>query len=378
MAASKFVKEIEFKLVGDVKSQLQDLDQTVKSISKTVKLDQNSEQLKRFKEQVSELGLSSVFKEDSQEYQKLLAGVSDLNRKDERNKFIEDTKEKLEYLKEMGLGDTKEFKDLKSQLKSSEKEKKQEEALDNLKNKFKEAGQAVKEFGVEKLKDLGKKIQNFFKDLFMDAIKSIKEMISYNSQGLGFTREARDQQLEWGFSDSENYAVSKLAKEKNLNYEDFISGELNPKQEEYYKKMLAEYSKNYELMKSSGALEKMSESYEMFEKFKDEFKQTIMKFIVENGDTIMTVLKGLMKAALGILKFVSGLFSDGSEDDSTVSSNVSNLINQGVTNNNHTNTFTFNNTINNANKGITNQTQLSQLAGQNGRVLSRMITGRRK
>ena len=196
MAASKFVKEIEFKLVGDVKSQLQDLDQTVKSISKTVKLDQNSEQLKKFKEQVSELGLSSVFKEDSQEYQKLLAGVSDLNRKDERNKFIEDTKEKLEYLKEMGLGDTKEFKDLKSQLKSSEKEKKQEEVLDNLKNKFKEAGQAVKEFGVEKLKDLGKKIQNFFKDLFMDAIKSIKEMISYNSQGLGFTREARDQQLE--------------------------------------------------------------------------------------------------------------------------------------------------------------------------------------
>ena len=166
-----------------------------------------------------------------------------------------------------------------------------------------------------------------------------------------------------------------------MNYEDFISGELNPKQEEYYKKMLAEYSKNYELMKSSGALEKMSESYEMFEKFKDEFKQTIMKFIVENGDTIMTVLKGLMKATLGILKFVSGLFSafsDGSEDDSTVSSNVSNLINQGVTNNNHTNTFTFNNTINNANKGITNQTQLSQLAGQNGRVLSRMITGGRK
>lgn len=330
---------------------------------------------------MSELGLSSVFKEDSQEYQKLLAGVSDLNRKDERNKFIEDTKEKLEYLKEMGLGDTKEFKDLKSQLKSSEKEKKQEEALDNLKNKFKEAGQAVKEFGVEKLKDLGKKIQNFFKDLFMDAIKSIKEMISYNSQGLNFTREARDQQLEWGFSDSENYAVSKLAKEKNLNYEDFISGELNPKQEEYYKKMLAEYSKNYELMKSSGALEKMSESYEMFEKFKDEFKQTIMKFIVENGDTIMTVLKGLMKAALGILKFVSGIFSafsDGTEDDSTVSSNVSNLINQGVTNNNHTNTFTFNNTINNANKGITNQTQLSQVAGQNGRVLSRIITGRRE
>ena len=281
----------------------------------------------------------------------------------------------------MGLGDTKEYQDLKKQVKKSEKEKNQEQALENLKNKFKEAGQAVKEFGTEKLKDLGKKIQNFFKDLFMDAINSIKEMISYNSQGLNFTREARDQQLEWGFSDSENYAVSKLAKEKNLNYEDFISGELNPKQEEYYKKMLAEYSKNYELMKSSGALEKMSESYEMFEKFKDEFKQTIMKFIVENGDTIMTVLKGLMKAALGILKFVNRLFSafsDGSEDDSIVSSNVSNLINQGVTNNNHTNTFTFNNTINNANKGITNQTQLSQLAGQNGRVLSRMITGRRK
>lgn len=381
MTTSKFVKEIEFKLVGDVKSQLQDLDQTVKNIGKTIKLDQNSEQLKKFKEQVSDLRLAGIFKEDSQEYQKLLAGVSDLNRKQERDKFIEDTQEKLQFLKDMGLGDTKEFKDLKSQLKSSEKEKKQEEALDNLKNKFKEAGQAVKEFGVDKLKDLGKKIQNFFKDLFMDAIKSIKEMISYNSQGLGFTKEARDQQLEWGFSDSENYAVSKLAKEKNLSYEDFISGELNPKQEEYYKKMLAEYSKNYELMKSSGALEKMSDTYEIFEKFKDEFKQTIMKFIVENGDTIMTVLKGLMKAALGILKFVSGIFSafsDGTEDDSTISNNVNNLINQGVTNNNHTNTFTFNNTINNANRGITNQTQLSQVAGQNGRVLSRIITGRRK
>lgn len=96
----------------------------------------------------------------------------------------------------MGLGDSKEYQDLKKQVKKSEKEKNQEQALENLKNKFKEAGQAVKEFGTEKLKDLGKKIQNFFKDLFMDAINSIKEMISYNSQGLNFTREARDQQLE--------------------------------------------------------------------------------------------------------------------------------------------------------------------------------------
>ena len=381
MASNKFVKEIEFKLVGDAKTQVESLNETIKQLGKKVSLDVENKQLEKLKEQVSNLGLSTIFKEDSEEYQKLLSEVSNLNRKQERDKFIEDTKEKLELLKELGLGDTEEFKDLKFQLKKSEKEKNQDEALDNLKNKFKETGQAIKEFGSEKLKKLGDTLSSFFKSLFSEAIKSIKEMISYNSQGLNFTREARDQQLEWGFSDSENYAVSKLAKEKNLNYEDFISGELNPKQEEYYKKMLAEYSKNYELMKSSGALEKMSESYEMFEKFKDEFKQTIMKFIVENGDTIMTVLKGLMKAALGILKFVSGLFSvfsDGSEDDSTVSSNVSNLINQGVTNNNHTNTFTFNNTINNANKGITNQTQLSQLAGQNGRVLSRIITGRGK
>ena len=370
MVGNKFVKEIEFKLVGDVKTQVESLNGIIKQLGKKVSLDVENKQLEKLKEQVSNLGLSTTFKEDSEEYQKLLAGVSDLNRQQERDKFIEDTKEKLELLKQMGLGDSKEYQDLKKQVKKSEKEKNQEQALENLKNKFKETGQAVKEFGTEELKDLG-----------MGAINSIKEIISYNSQDLNFTREARDQQLEWEFSDSENYAVSKLAKEKNLNYEDFISGELNPKQEEYYKKMLAEYSKNYELMKSSGALEKMSESYEVFEKFKDEFKQTIMKFIVENGDTIMTVLKGLMKAALEILKFVSGLFSafsDGSEDDSTVSSNVSNLINQGVTNNNHTNTFTFNNTINNANKGITNQTQLSQLAGQNGRVLSRMITGRRK
>lgn len=381
MASNKYVKEIEFKLVGDAKTQVESLNETIKQLGKKVSLDVENKQLEKLKEQVSNLGLSTIFKEDSEEYQKLLSEVSNLNRKQERDKFIEDTKEKLELLKELGLGDTEEFKDLKSQLKKSEKEKNQEQALDNLKNKFKEAGQAVKEFGVDKLKDLGKKIQNFFKDLFMDAIKSIKEMISYNSQGLNFTREARDQQLEWGFSDSENYAVSKLAKEKNLSYEDFISGELNPKQEEYYKKMLAEYSKNYELMKSSGALEKMSDTYETFEKFKDEFKQTIMKFIVENGDTIMTVLKGLMKAALGILKFVSrifSVFSDGTEDDSTISNNVNNLINQGITNNTSNNSFTFNNTINNANKGITNQTQLNQITGQNGRVLSRIITGRRK
>ena len=381
MAGNKFVKEIEFKLVGDAKTQVESLNETIKQLGKKVSLDVENKQLEKLKEQVSDLGLSTIFKEDSEEYQKLLSEVSNLNRKQERDKFIEDTKEKLELLKQMGLGDTKEYQDLKKQVKKSEKEKNQDEALENLKNKFKEAGQVVKEFGTEKLKKLGDTLSSFFKSLFSEAIKSIKEMNSYNSQGLHFSKDARDQQLEWGFSDSENYAVSKLAKEKNLSYEDFISGELNPKQEEYYKKMLAEYSKNYELMKSSGALEKMSESYEVFEKFKDEFKQTIMKFIVENGDTIMTVLKGLMQAALGILKFVSGIFSafsDGSEDDSTVSSNVSNLINQGVTNNNHTNTCTFNNTINNANKGITNQTQLSQLAGQNGRVLSRMITGGRK
>ena len=380
MASNKFVKEIEFKLVGDAKTQVESLNETIKQLSKKVSLDVENKQLEKLKEQVSNLGLSTIFKEDSEEYQKLLSEVSNLNRKQERDKFIEDTKEKLELLKELGLGDTEEFKDLKLQLKKSEKEKNQDEALDNLKNKFKETGQAIKEFGSEKLKKLGDTLSSFFKSLFSEAIKSIKEMNSYNSQGLHFSKDARDQQLEWGFSDSENYAVSKLAKEKNLSYEDFISGELNPKQEEYYKKMLGEYSKNYELMKSSGGLEKMADTYETFEKFKDEFKQTIMKFIVENGDTIMTVLKGLMQAAFEILKFVNGIFaawSDGIEDDSTISNNVSNLINQGVTNNTSNNSFTFNNTINNANKGITNQNQLNQITGQNGRVLSRIITGRK-
>ena len=222
---------------------------------------------------------------------------------------LKSRKERESVLKKAAESGNKEAKDKLSELKG--------------KDTTKRIGKAMDVF-----EKLGKKAFSSMVKYFKEAWQTALNAASYSSSSSLITNSsAREQQLEWGLSDSQNYAFTQtksllgISSTEDLYY-------MNPSQRTKFYQLMEKYSSLYDQMNSSGTLASIQELQIDIAVMKQEFISELVSFISEHKSEIisavrtgMVILKGLFSAVVSILNFIGKAFNiDTSSYESAVGS----------------------------------------------------------
>lgn len=222
---------------------------------------------------------------------------------------LKSRKERESVLKKAAESGNKEAKDKLSELKGEDATKRIGKAMDVFEK-------------------LGKKAFSSMVKYFKEAWQTALNVASYSSSSSLITNSsAREQQLEWGLSDSQNYAFTQtksllgISSTEDLYY-------MNPSQRTKFYQLMEKYSSLYDQMNSSGTLASIQELQIDIAVMKQEFISELVSFISEHKSEIisavrtgMVILKGLFSAVVSILNFIGKAFNiDTSEYESAVGS----------------------------------------------------------
>lgn len=175
---------------------------------------------------------------------------------------------------------------------------------------------------------LSKKAFSSMVKYFKEAWQTALNAASYSSSTtLISNSSAREQQLEWGLSDSQNYAFTQTKSILGISSTDDIYY-MNPSQKAKFYQLMEKYSSFYDQMNSSGTLASIQELQIDIAVMKQEFISELVTFISEHKSEIisavrtgMVILKGIFSAVVSILNFFGKLFDiDTGEYESKVSS----------------------------------------------------------
>lgn len=196
-----------------------------------------------------------------------------------------------------------------------------------------------------------------FKELAKGAIEVVKSFMSLKDGIATFNtantlisnQSAREQQLKYGLSSSQNFAFTQAKSMLNIQSDEDLMY-MNSKQRAKFLEYMEKYSKWYSKMEASGVLDNVQEMQLEFQELKQELGMEFLSWIAENKDTIMTAIKGIFNVIKGIADLVMAvvrLMPGGS-------SAISGTANSYSTSNR---TVTINATTTNNNSGMT-QTQV--------------------
>lgn len=175
---------------------------------------------------------------------------------------------------------------------------------------------------------LSKKAFSSMVKYFKEAWQTALNAASYSSSTtLISNSSAREQQLEWGLSDSQNYAFTQTKSILGISSTDDIYY-MNPSQRAKFYQLMEKYSSFYDQMNSSGTLASIQELQIDMAVMKQEFISELVSFISEHKSEIisavrtgMIVLKGIFSAVVSILNFFGKLLNvDTSGYESAVGS----------------------------------------------------------
>lgn len=162
---------------------------------------------------------------------------------------------------------------------------------------------------------LSKKAFSSMVKYFKEAWQTALNAASYSgSTTLISNSSAREQQLEWGLTDSQNYAFSQTKSLLGISSTDDLYY-MNPSQRTKFYQLMDKYSSLYDQMNSSGTLASIQELQIDIAVMKQEFISELVTFISEHKSEIvsavrtgMVILKGLFSAVVSILNFIGDVF----------------------------------------------------------------------
>lgn len=187
-------------------------------------------------------------------------------------------------------------------------------------------------------------IKKFASDIFARAKQLMEEMPTYDtSNSLITNAEARNQQMKYGLSDTQNFAFTQAKNMLNIRSDEDLLY-MNPNQQLAFSQYMQKYSAWYTELMDSGVLQDIQEFKLEFKMFKEELAMDVLKWFADNKETIMailnmtfTVMKGLVSVLGGIAKFF-GFSADFASTSTAV--NNSSLVNSRNVNVNMTNNVT--------------------------------------
>jgi len=273
------------------------------------------------------------------------------------NSNIESVKQKLASLK-TGFEETGENKDKKSIVKIISNK------ADEVANKLE--GMAKK--SVEFMDDIKTSAISYITGLIENAIGEIQNMASYSlSTTLKINQDARDLALQYGLTDAQVYAYSKVKDEMGITSEEDV-WLMTPAQRERFAQRIGYYSGEYDKLANEGFFQSYEKFQAAFNDFKQDIQMKVVEFFMNNEDTIMECLEtgvDLLGKLLQAVEFISKLSGGNSQQQS-----LSDIINNYSSGNKNTN-IKVDTTFNGV--SLTDQAKLRDIGNELNRTLLSQI-----
>lgn len=190
---------------------------------------------------------------------------------------------------------------------------------------------------------------------------------------------AREQQLKYGLTASQNYGFTKAKEMLNIQSDEDLMY-MNRDQRERLLQYMEQYSRWYDEMESSGVLQAIQEMQLEFNELKEELAMEFLSWVAENKDTIMTCIRGIFEVIkwvanmiMSIVNFITG--GKANSYDLYDSAKASDTVNN---NNNNSRNTTINinaNTTNNATGVLGSADALNKFNEENWSNLAKQIVG---
>lgn len=224
------------------------------------------------------------------------------------------------------------------------------------------------------LDNIGSSFKQFFSDLLDDAKEMMSDMASYNlGSTLTYNSNAWDIAMTKGLSGADAYGYQKAMEDIGVsNDEELMQAMMSPALQERFSKRVGYWSNQYDELNQSGFIKSYQEFTTEWKDFKNEMTVDVMKFFVDNKDTIKTVMKGLMNFMKKVIEQIDNILNvfgyDTQRSESQIAARTNDIINNYKTSNSSTNvnvsnTFNVsgNNNIDNAKLKDAGQTVYRQI-----------------
>lgn len=130
---------------------------------------------------------------------------------------------------------------------------------------------------------------------------------------------AREQQLKYGLSSSQNFAFTQAKSMLNISSDEDLMF-MNVQQREKFLEYMQRYSKWYDQMESSGVLADIQGMQLEFKELKQQLGMELLSWLAANKETIMFCVKGIFEVIKQIANFVMTIaswFAKGNTQNNT-------------------------------------------------------------
>ena len=144
--------------------------------------------------------------------------------------------------------------------------------------------------------------------LFKEAKKMIDDVSTYSlSTSYKVNAQARQQALQYGLSDAQNYAFSQTKQILGVSSDEDMYY-MNANQRAMFSNLMSKQEDFYNRLNSNGTLNGLQEMQIDFAMLRQEFVATVGEFIVDNKDTIITFATVGLEALKAIATVLNGIF----------------------------------------------------------------------
>lgn len=251
---------------------------------------------------------------------------------------------------------------------------------------------------IQAIYETAKKIANWFnnifkstigislslKDIFGDILADMQEILSitdgmmtYNTtQSLITNRAAREQQMRYGISASQNWALSQVKDVLGMqDEEDFMY--MNRQQKALFDSLMNRYQNWYEELNRNGTLAEVQQFQIEFQLLKQQLAMDFLKWFAKNKDTILSAIKFIANVVMSIAKFIESIVEmlGKNKSEGTVSAVGVGVMSDYLTysrGNNKNVNVTINQT-NNASGVITDTSEWEELIEENNQKMIKQL-----
>ena len=148
-----------------------------------------------------------------------------------------------------------------------------------------------------------KLVADKIKEVFKDAIAEMKEMWK---QSYLTNEQTRENAFTYGMSAAQSYGFEKAKTMLGgLSDEDLMY--MNSSQAQKFRELMIKYTQKYNELYDQGYYDKMLEYEITKEEFKQDFQLELIKFFLDNKDTIMDVMNAVINIAKGFMNFLGSM-----------------------------------------------------------------------
>ena len=266
--------------------------------------------------------------DNTDEINKLNADLKEINKSLKSSVFSDKIKE-IQKLLSQQVAQTKKQESTVNNIAKLEKQRNTLNDKNSLSSKFSNAansfGTKLKSSLANVVSNLVSKMYESLKTLIGSALTELNEMASYNlGSSYQINSNARNQAMQYGLSNEQNYAFSKVKSEMGISSDEDMYY-MNDTQREKFAERMGYYTSEYNKLNDEDFFNKYEEFQLEIKEFKNEIVMTVVEWFVQNKDTVTNVLNmtlSFMKTVLNTLGKITEYFAGTTERSTETRANA--------------------------------------------------------